>query len=59
MLKLKAPRGHSSVGFAGIEYEVQDGFVTVPDAAEDALRPHGYRRAAADAARAPAQQKAR
>lgn len=47
MVKLKAPRGHSSVGFAGDEYEVRDGEVEVPDAAEAALKPHGYRRPAA------------
>ncbi len=44
MVKLKAPRGHSSVGFAGDEYEVSDGHVEVPDEAEAALKPHGYRR---------------
>lgn len=44
MVKLKAPRGHSSVGFAGDEYEVSDGVVEVPDEAEAALKPHGYRR---------------
>lgn len=60
MVKLKAPRGHSSVGFAGGEYEVRDGQVEVPDAAEGALKPHGYRRPAAAngaAARAPLAQK--
>ena len=42
MVRLKAPRGHSSVGFAGAEYEVRDGEVEVPGEAEAALRPHGY-----------------
>lgn len=46
MVRLKAPRGHSSVGFAGAEYEVRDGEVEVPGEAEAALRPHGYKRAA-------------
>jgi hypothetical protein len=44
MVRLKAPRGHSSVGFAGGEFEVRDGHVEVPDDAEAALKPHGYRR---------------
>ena len=57
MVKLKAPRGHSSVGFAGTEYEVQEGLVEVPDEAEAALRAHGYRRPAADAAARPAPKK--
>jgi len=43
---LSAPRGHSSVGFAGTEYDVRDGRVTVPDEAEAPLRAHGYRKAA-------------
>ena len=47
MVKLKAPRGHSSVGYAGGEFEVRDGEVEVPDEAEAALKPHGYKRAAA------------
>jgi hypothetical protein len=53
VVKLKAPRGHSSVGFAGTEYEVQDGLVEVPDEAEAALRAHGYRRPAEVARPAP------
>ena len=48
VVKLKAPRGHSSVGFAGTEYEVQDGLVEVPDEAEAALAAHGYRRLGTD-----------
>jgi hypothetical protein len=59
MVKLRAPRGHSCAGFAGTEYEVRDGLVEVPDEAEDALRPHGYRRPAPDGARAPLPQKPR
>jgi hypothetical protein len=47
MVRLKAPRGHSSVGFAGAEFEIRDGEVEVPDEAEAALKPHGYKRAAA------------
>ena len=47
MVKLKAPRGHSSVGYAGGQFEVRDGEVEVPDEAEAALKPHGYKRAAA------------
>jgi hypothetical protein len=47
MVKLKAPRGHSSVGFAGGEFAIRDGEVEVPDEAEAALKPHGYKRAAA------------
>jgi hypothetical protein len=59
MVKLKAPRGHSCAGFAGGEYEVRDGMVEVPDEAEDALRPHGYRRPAPEGARPVPPQKAR
>ena len=57
MVKLKAPRGHSSVGFAGTEYEVQEGLVEVPDEAEAPLRAHGYRRPAADSSARPAPRK--
>jgi hypothetical protein len=45
MVRLKAPKNQVSVGFGGAVYEVQDGFVEVPEAAEAALRPHGYKRA--------------
>ncbi len=45
MVRLKAPKGQTSVGFGGAEYEVRDGFVEVPEAAEPALRPHGYTKA--------------
>lgn len=43
MVRLKAPKNQASVGFGGAEYEVRDGFVEVPEAAEAALRPHGYK----------------
>lgn len=46
MVRLKAPKNQASVGFGGAEYEVQDGFVEVPEAAEAMLRPHGYKPAA-------------
>ena len=46
----------TSVGFAGTEYEVQDGLVEVPDEAEAALRAHGYRRPAETPAARPAPQ---
>jgi hypothetical protein len=58
MVRLKAPRAHTSVGFAGSEYAVVDGIVTVPDEAEAALKAHGYRRPPAGespAGRPPAQ----
>ena len=38
MVRLKAPRDHASVGFAGVEYAVRDGFVEVPAAAAPAAR---------------------
>ncbi len=46
MVRLKAPKNQASVGFGGAEYEVRDGFVEVPEAAETVLRPHGYKPAA-------------
>ncbi|HUK60249.1 MAG TPA: hypothetical protein VLV50_13545 [Stellaceae bacterium] len=46
MVRLKAPKNQASVGFAGTEYEVCDGFVEVPEEAEEVLRPHGYKPAA-------------
>jgi hypothetical protein len=59
VIRLKAPetaRDGDTVGFDGAEFAVEDGHVEVPEAAEAALRPHGYRKA--DAARkAPGQKK--
>jgi hypothetical protein len=43
MVRLKAPKNQASVGFGGAVYEVRDGFVEVPEQAEAALRPHGYK----------------
>ncbi len=56
MVRLKAPRGHVCVGFAGHEYAVGDGVVDVPDEAEAPLRAHGYRRWTAEPPRSPMQQ---
>jgi hypothetical protein len=47
LVRLKAPRDHGCVGFAGVEYAVRDGFVEVPEAAAAVLRAHGYKPAAA------------
>ena len=48
MVRLKAPEGArdgDTVGFGGAEFAVEDGHVEVPEAAEAALLPHGYRKA--------------
>jgi hypothetical protein len=44
MIRLKAPEGACCVGFAGKEYAVDDGRVTVPDEAAETLRAHSYER---------------
>jgi hypothetical protein len=57
MIKLKAPAGHSSVGFEGVEYEIRDGHVAVPEQAEAPLRAHGYTKPDAPEAAKPAAKK--
>lgn len=41
-VKLKAPKGATSVNVEGEEYAVEDGHIVVPATAEAALRDHGY-----------------
>jgi hypothetical protein len=42
LVKLNAPEDAGSVSFAGVEYPVADGSVSVPAEAVDVLASHGY-----------------
>ena len=42
MVKMKAPKGATFVGFEGVEYPIKKGVVEVPDEAVEALSRHGF-----------------
>lgn len=41
-IKMKAPKGATSISIEGEEYGVEDGFIVVPATAKEALLDHGY-----------------
>lgn len=56
MMKLTAPEDCGGVSVGGVEYEVKDGFVTVPRNEGELLYPHGFKFAGyEEAEQAPAE----